>query len=68
MGERRGAYRALVGRYEGKGPFGRPKRRKENNIKMRIPGIRWQGVEWIDRAEDRNSLRAIVNVTVNFIT
>jgi hypothetical protein len=34
MGERRGAYRALVGKPEGRRPFGRPRRRCENNIKM----------------------------------
>jgi hypothetical protein len=34
MGERRGAYRALVGKPEGRRPLGRPRRRWENNIKM----------------------------------
>jgi hypothetical protein len=34
MGERRGAYRALVWKPEGRRPLGRPRRRWENNIKM----------------------------------
>jgi hypothetical protein len=34
MGERRGAYRTLVGKPEGRWPLGRPKRRWEDNIKM----------------------------------
>jgi hypothetical protein len=34
MGERRGAYRAVVGKPEGRRPLGRPKRRREDNIKM----------------------------------
>jgi hypothetical protein len=34
MGERRGVYRVLVGKTEGKRPLGRPKRRWEDNIKM----------------------------------
>jgi hypothetical protein len=34
MGERRGAFRALVGKPEGRRPFGRPRRRWEDNIKM----------------------------------
>jgi hypothetical protein len=34
MGERRGAYRALVGKPKGSRPFGRPRRRWEDNIKM----------------------------------
>ena len=36
MGERRGVYRVLVGRPEGKRPLGRPWRRWEDNIKMDI--------------------------------
>jgi hypothetical protein len=34
MGERRGAYRAVVGKPEGRRPLGRPRRRGEDNIKM----------------------------------
>jgi hypothetical protein len=34
MGERRGAYRALMGRPEGRRPLGKPKLRWMNNIKM----------------------------------
>jgi hypothetical protein len=34
MGERRGAYRALVGKPEGRKPLGRLRRRWEDNIKM----------------------------------
>ena len=34
IGYRRGAYRALVGKPEGRRPLGRPRRRWENNIKM----------------------------------
>ena len=33
-GERRGVYRDLVGKPEGKRPLGRPRRRWEDNIKM----------------------------------
>jgi hypothetical protein len=33
-GERRGAYRALVGKPEGRRSLGRPRRRREDNIKM----------------------------------
>jgi hypothetical protein len=36
MGVRRGAYRALVGKPEGKKPLGRPRRRWECDIKMDI--------------------------------
>jgi hypothetical protein len=43
MGERRGAYRALVGKSEGRRPLGRPKRKWEGNIKMDIREVEWWG-------------------------
>jgi hypothetical protein len=48
MEERRGVYRVLVGKSEGKITFGRPRRRWENNIKMDLQEVRC-GV-WMDRA------------------
>jgi hypothetical protein len=39
MGERRGVYRALVGKPEGRRPPGRPRRRWENNIKMDLRDV-----------------------------
>jgi hypothetical protein len=41
MGERRGAYRAVVGRPEGRRPLGRPRRRWEYNIQMDLRGVGW---------------------------
>jgi hypothetical protein len=41
----RNAYRILVGRSEGKRPFGRPKRKWENNIKTDVGKIMWDGIE-----------------------
>jgi hypothetical protein len=41
MGERRGAYRTLVGKSEGRRPLGRPKRRFEDNIKMDLREVKW---------------------------
>jgi len=40
MGERRGVYRVLVGKPEGKRPLGRPRRRWEGNIKMDLQEVR----------------------------
>jgi len=37
--ERRGVYRVLVGKPEGKRPFGRPWRRWEDNIKMDLQEV-----------------------------
>jgi hypothetical protein len=41
MGEKRGAYRILVGRPEGRRPFGRPRRRLDDNIKMDLQEVAW---------------------------
>jgi hypothetical protein len=47
IGEGKGAYRILVGRPEGRIPFGRPRRRWEDNIKMDLQEEGWEGVDWI---------------------
>jgi hypothetical protein len=45
MGEMRSAYRILVGNLEGKRPFGRPKCRWEDNIRMDLRKIQWEDVD-----------------------
>jgi hypothetical protein len=52
--ERRGAYSVLVGRPERKRPHGTPRRRQEDNIKMKIQEVGWGGMDWIDLAQDRD--------------
>ena len=50
MGERRGVYRVLVGKPEGKRPLGRPRRRWEDNIKMDLQEVGcelWTGSSWL---------------------
>ena len=54
MGERRSAYRVLVGKREGKRPLGRPRRRREGNIKMALQEMGCGGTDWIDLAQDRD--------------
>jgi hypothetical protein len=46
MGEKRNAFRVLVGKPEGKRPLGRPRRRWVDNIKMDLREIEW--MEWTD--------------------
>jgi hypothetical protein len=65
MGERRGAYRALVGKPEGKRPLGRPRRRWEDNINMDLREVGWGGIDWINLAQDRDRWRALVNAVMN---
>jgi hypothetical protein len=64
MGEKRGAYRILVGRPEGRRPLGRPRRRWEDNIKVDLEEVGW-GMDWIELAEDRDRWRALVNAVMN---
>jgi hypothetical protein len=65
MGEKRNAYRILVGKPEGKRPLGRPRCRWLDNIKMDLREIGWDGVDWIDMAQDRDQWRALVNTVLN---
>ena len=50
MGERRGVYRFLVGKTEGKRPLMRPMRRWEDNIKMNIQEVGWGAMDWMELA------------------
>jgi hypothetical protein len=64
-GKKRNAYRILVGKSEGKRPLGRLKRRWVDNIKMDLREIGWDGVDWIDVAQNRDQWRALVNTVLN---
>jgi hypothetical protein len=52
------------GKPEGKRPHGRPRHRWEENIKMNLHEVEG-GMDWIDLAHDRDSLRALVNAEMN---
>jgi len=65
MGESRGVYRVLVRKPEGKRPFGRPRRRWEDNINMDLQEMECGGMDWIDLAQDTDRWRALVNAVVN---
>jgi hypothetical protein len=59
-------YKIWVGKPEGKTPLGRPRRRWVDNIKMTLREIGLGGMDLIDLARDRNQLRALVNMVMNF--
>jgi hypothetical protein len=61
MGEKRHAYRLLVG----KRPLGRPRRRRVDNIRMDLLEIGWGGVDWIGLPQDRDKWRGLVNAVMN---
>jgi hypothetical protein len=61
---RRSAYRIWVGMPEGKRPLGRPKRRWVDNVKMDLREIGWDGMDWIDVAQNRYQWKALVNMVM----
>ena len=65
MGERRGVYRNLVWKPEGKRPLEGPRRRWEDNIKMDLQEVIREVMDWIDLIQDRDRWRALVNAVTN---
>jgi hypothetical protein len=58
-GDKKSAYRILVGRPEGKRPLGRPRCRWVD-IKMDLREIGWGGMDWIDLAQDTDQWASLV--------
>jgi hypothetical protein len=63
--EKRNAYRILTWKPEGKRPLRRPRRRWVDSIKMDLREIRWDGMDWINLAQDRDNCRALLNMVMN---
>jgi hypothetical protein len=63
--EMRNAFKILVGMSEGRRPLGRRRRRCEDDIKMDIRGKRFEDVDRIHLAQDRDQCRAVVNTVMN---
>jgi hypothetical protein len=57
--------RRLVGKPEQKRPLGTPRHRWVNNIKMDVRERGWDGMDWIDVAQDKDQWRALVNMVMN---
>jgi hypothetical protein len=64
MGERRGVYRVLVGKHEGKRPLERPRCRWDDNIKMDLQEVGCWGMVWIELAQDRDRWWVLVNAVM----
>jgi hypothetical protein len=64
-GEKRNAYRILVGKPGRKRPLGRPRHRWEDNIKMDLREILWVSMHWIEIAQNRDQWRALVNAIMD---
>jgi len=66
MGDRRGVYKVLVGKHEGKRPLGRPRPTWEDNNKTYFQEVGWGCTDWNKLAQDRDRWRAFVNAVMNF--
>jgi hypothetical protein len=65
MGETKNAYRILVGKPEGKIPLEILGRMWVDNIKMDLRETEWDGMDWIDVAQNRDQLQALMNTVMN---
>ena len=63
--ERKGICRVLVGKPEGKRPRGRPRHKREDNIKMDLQEVGCGGMDWIDMVLGRNRWWSLMNAVMN---
>ena len=66
MEEGRGVHKVLVGKPEGKRPLGRPRHRREDNIKVDLEKVGRGCGDWIELAQYRDRWRALVSTVMNF--
>ena len=66
MGKSRGVYSVLMGKHEEKRLTGRPRHRREDNIKMDLQEMGCGGMDWINLAQNRDRWQALVNALMKF--
>jgi hypothetical protein len=66
MGEKRKAYRILVGKPEGKRPLGKPRYKWLDDIEIGLRELEWIGLDWIDLAQGRDHWRVLVKMVMSF--
>ena len=66
IGDWKGVCRVLVWKPEGNRTLGRPRCRCEDNIKMDLQEVGYEGMDWIDVTQDMDRCRALVNAVMNF--
>jgi len=67
MGQRKGVYRFLVRKPEGRRQLGRTTRRWEDNIKIDLHEVECGGKDWIELVQDRDRWRELVNAVMNLL-
>ena len=66
MEEGRSFFKILKGKPTGKRPFGRPRRRWEDNIRMDLKEIGISADNWVDSVQDRDNWKTLVNAALKF--
>jgi hypothetical protein len=61
----RNVCKVLVGKPEGRTSFGRPRRRWEDNVRMDLSEIMWEGLDWIHLAQDTDQWWTLVKKVIN---
>jgi len=61
MGERKGVYRFLMGKFERKSPLGRHRHKWEDNIRVHLQQVDCEVMDRIELAQDRDSWQELVN-------
>ena len=64
-GEQEWCIQSFVGRPDGRSPFGRPRRRWEDDIKIDLQEVGWGGMNWIALTQVRDRWRALLNAVIN---
>ena len=67
LGEKRHFYMVLVVKTKGKWPLGKPVHELEGNMKTDLKEIRWEDMDWIYLAEDKDRWQALINVTMELL-
>jgi hypothetical protein len=67
MVEMRNAYKTFIGKPEGKRLHGRPRHRWEDNIKMDLREVEWEGLDWIHLSQDRDQWWDLVKTAMNIL-
>jgi len=65
IGEKRGMYRFLVGKPEGRRPLGRPRNRWVDNIRMDLQEVGCGCMDWSGLAQDRDRWQTFVSAVMN---
>jgi hypothetical protein len=65
MGEMQNVYKILVSKTEGKRPCERFRHRWEDNVRMDLREIGWEGVDWMHLSEDNYQCQTLMNTVMN---